>query len=114
MINFEIKDSSIHGKGVFSTKSLKQGERIGLAIRFVFRLFPVITDDLGVWINHCPVSNKKMNAILEWDDSDKAYSESGVGWYLVASKRIKENEEIFMDYADTPFYIEGPQDYYTC
>lgn len=103
---FEIKESSIHGKGVFSTKPIKKGERIGLAIHFIFRLLPMITDDLGVWINHCPSTNPKSNAILEWDDDD--------GWYLVASKNIKKNEEIFMDYADTPFYIEGPQDYYTC
>ncbi len=114
MKNFEIKDSSIHGKGVFSSKHIRKGEKIGLAIHFMFRLFPVITDDLGVWINHCSSSNKKTNSILVWDDSSEAHNTNKVGWYLVASRNIRENEEIFMDYAETPFYIEGPQDYYTC
>ena len=35
---YEIKDSSIHGKGVFAAEDLKKGDRVGLGIQFIFGL----------------------------------------------------------------------------
>ena len=107
---FVIADSSIHGKGVFANKDLYKGERIGLGINFIFGLFPLITNYLGSWINHCDKSNVE----LEWDDSLDAYIKEGEGWYLIANKNIKQGTELLLNYNNTPFYIEGAQDYYTC
>ena len=109
---YEIKDSSIHGKGVFAAEDLKKGDRVGLGIQFIFGLFPSITGYLGCWVNHC--SSAKSNLILVWDESDEAYYDEGVGWYFEVKNNVLEGTELLLDYADTPFYIEGPQDYYTC
>ena len=109
---YVIADSSIHGKGVFANKNLSHGERIGLGINFVFGIWPVITPYLGGLVNHCP--SHKSNIELEWDESLEAYEGEGEGWYLVVKKDVKKGEELLLDYAKTPFYIEGPQDHYTC
>ena len=110
--NYVIKDSSIHGKGVFAQRNFKKGEKIGLGISFIFGLWPLITDYLGAWINHCGPTGS--NVELEWDDSIQAYEEEGEGWYVSAKKDINKGEELYLDYSDTPWYIEGPQDHYTC
>ena len=109
---FTIADSSIHGKGVFANKNLKKGDKIGLGIHFIFGVWPLITSYLGSWINHC--SSEKSNTELQWDDSQEAYEDEGEGWYLVAKRDIKKGEELFIDYSNTPFYVEGPQDHYIC
>jgi len=114
--NYIIADSSIHGKGVFAKKKLRKGERIGLGINFIFGLWPIITDYLGGWINHCDTKegNNGSNVELKWDESLEAYVNEGDGWYIIAKRDIKKGEELFLDYSKTPFYIEGPQDHYTC
>ena len=119
---YEIKDSRIHGKGVFAAKNLKKGERIGLAISFVLGIWPSITSYLGSWVNHC--DRDKSNIVLVWEESDM-YDESncydnsnhnceeGIGWFFEAKKDISRGDELLLDYSETPFYIEGPQDHYT-
>lgn len=110
--NYEIKNSSIHGKGVFASKSINKGEKVGLAISFIFGIWPHITNYLGSWVNHCGC--EKSNLELFWDESDDAYNGDGIGWYFIAKKNITKGSELLIDYSNTPFYIEGPQDYYTC
>ena len=110
--NFEIKESSIHGKGVFASKNIKKGDKIGLAISFILGIWPHITSNLGSWVNHCGC--EKSNLELFWDETDEAYNNEGIGWYFVANKDIKQGTELLINYVNTPFYIEGPQDYYTC
>ena len=109
---YEIRQSSIHGNGVFATKDLKENERYGLAIHFYFGVWPIITSYVGAWINHC--GPDKVNTLLVWDDSDEAYDKGRIGWYFQTSKAVKKGEELLMDYSNTPFYIQGPLDYYTC
>jgi SET domain-containing protein len=111
MTKFVIKDSKIHGKGVFAKKNLKKDEIIGIGIRFVLGFIPYITDDFGSLINHCERSNTK----LVWyyaDDKGKETPE--MGWYIVASKPVKKGEELLLNYSNTPFYIQGPLSHYKC
>lgn len=110
--NYDIRDSSIHGKGVFANRNIKEGETIGLGIAFILGIWPYITDNLGSMVNHCGC--EKSNLVLKWDESDKAYNGEGIGWYLVAKKDIDDGAEMFLNYSNTPFYIAGPKDYYTC
>ena len=116
-----VKDSKIHGKGVFANKAVNKNEIIGLGIRFHWGIMPIITPNLGSLINHCGKPNTK----LVWHYSDstklkrflkkkKSTEEPQMGWYLVTAKPVKKGDEFVLDYADTPFYIQGPLAHYKC
>lgn len=113
---YRIKKSKIHGKGVFAKKSLKEDDIVGLGIRFNWGFFPVITPEFGSWINHSYRPNTK----LVWfysedtggDRNDKKSMVEEMGWYVVATKNIEKEAEILLDYANTPFYIQGPLAHY--
>ncbi len=97
---YEIKSSSIHGKGVFATGKLQPGEIIGLAvITFGTVKSTDITKNLGIWINHSEINP---NTILRSCKS---------GWNLVASKYIEPNTELTANYRDAPVFIKRPEDY---
>jgi hypothetical protein len=78
----KIKPSTIHGKGVFSTKKFAKGETISIGRKGIIRTLA------GRYTNHSPFSNavfmKKKNNII-----------------LKATKKIKAGEEITVDYRDS-------------
>lgn len=101
---FRIGPSKIQGKGVLATRPLKKGESLGEVIVYEWWGWlpsPQITEDLGVWVNH----SYEPNAELQWRGTPKA-------WHLVMTKPVKRGGEITIDYADTPWYIEGPLSHY--
>jgi SET domain-containing protein len=114
MTKFVIKDSKIHGKGVFAKKNLKKNEIIGLGIRFVLGFIPYITDDFGSLINHCEQSNTKLIWFYANDEELKGMKNPETGWYIMASKPVKNGEELLLNYSNTPFYIQGPLSHYKC
>lgn len=105
---FYLAESRIHGKGIFSSHALQPGESIGEAICFDwFGLWPYITKDLGVWINHSYTANAR----LEWMPGQHPL-QSGA-WHIAALGPLPANTELTLDYRETPFYIEGPLAHYT-
>lgn len=96
---YTIKKSKIHGKGVFTNKTFKKGETIGVGITFDWFLFPNVTEDFGIYINH----SYKPNSKLKWDNNQ---------WLVVASKKLPKNSEITLNYTKTPFYIKGPEPHF--
>jgi len=96
---FYIGISEIHGSGVIATHKILKEESIGEGIIFALIFFPIVTYDLGVWINH----SYKPNASLQWINN---------AWHIVANEKINPDEEITINYSDTPWYIEGPWYYY--
>ena len=101
---FLIGDSKIHGKGVLAAKPLIAGESVGEGITFEWWVgvikVPIVTEDIGVWINH----SYKPTARLERRDG---------GWHIVANQNLQQGTEITLNYSDTPWYIQGPLPYYT-
>ena len=91
---FYVKDSGIHGKGLFARKDIKVGETIGsIEYKPTDKDGPYVLwiEDQGIlvdselkYINHSP----KPNACY-CDDLD-----------VVALKNIKKDEEITHDYGD--------------
>ena len=103
-MSFYIGESKIEGKGVLASRDLKQGQSVGVGIQWEFGWIipsPVITDHLGRWINH----SYKPNTELRWDWKKWA-------WIIVTTKSVSRNEELTLDYSDTPPYIEGPLPHY--
>jgi SET domain-containing protein len=98
---YVIAPSPIHGQGVFATRRIRKDEVIGLPLYVRFYIFPVITEELGRKINH----SYKPNAILK-------KSPDALEWYLVAIMDIAKDEEITMNYQDTPWFIDRPMPWY--
>ena len=100
---FYIGPSQIEGKGVLATRTLQKGERIGEAIVyepwFGWLPIPMITEHLGVWVNH----SYQPNAELRWIN---------YAWQIVTIKQVKRDDEITVDYSHTPWYIEGALAHY--
>lgn len=101
MTSYEVRESNVHGKGVFATRNIREGEVIGQPLRVDYLVVVHITDDLGKWINHSWRANSKLRK-----QSDKPV------WDLVATEAIKKDDEINMDYRETPWFIAKPSIWY--
>lgn len=95
---YKIESSQIEGEGIIATKFIKPNTYIGTPLYIRWGIFPVITSDLGEKINHSWKPNSRLvrdkNGALRWD--------------LISVKTIKKNEEITINYKETPWFIDGP------
>lgn len=91
--------SKIHGQGVHALKNISKGTVIGTGIYFAFVFIPVVTSDFGSLINH----SFKPNTDLVFND------EGDWKWVVVANRDISKEEEITLNYENTPWYIKGPE-----
>jgi len=98
---FKIKKSKIHGKGVFSNRKLFKNEVVGVGIKFFLYFYPIVTKNLGEWINH----SSKPNTYLDYDKDENL-------WNIVMSKTVPKGTELAVDYTKTPIYIMGPEEHY--
>jgi len=93
--NFEIKDSNIHGKGVFATKKMNSGDLINVAL-FKGKDSGFNTTTFGAHINH----SSKPNARTRFEgDYYRTYS----------TKEINPGDEITVDYKVNKT-LEQPED----
>lgn len=100
-LSYEVRDSDVHGKGVFSLKPIRKDSVICTPLKVNYYIIVDISQDVGVYINHswCPNSKlvKRSNELV---------------WDLVAIEDIKKGDEIRMDYRDTPWFISKPLIWY--
>jgi len=86
---FKFDVSRIHGMGTFTTRPVKQGERIGLALLKLRNTGDVHNDfhqtDLGNYLNHSPRPN------LELD-------KDGWRYFVSAKKNVRSGEELTVNY----------------
>lgn len=101
MSSYEVKESHTHGKGVFAKQDIKQNDIIGTPLQVKHGVMINITDDLGKWINHSWSANSKLVKVKDQ-----------LAWNLVATAKIKKNDEIKMDYRETPWFIAKPSIWY--
>ena len=80
--NLELKNSPIHGYGVFATQPISQGDSLGMTHIIAPEL---IRTPLGGYINHS--MNPNCMRLQE-----------GNRWYLTAISDIREGEEITLMY----------------
>lgn len=95
---FEVRDSSIHGKGVFATETIRKGEKLGVYEgdrtdeddTYVLWITDLDGSEYGVdgtsdlkYLNHCPAPNAEF-------DGDELY----------ASRAIRRDEEITFHYGE--------------
>lgn len=89
-----VAKSSIHGKGVFSSKNMKSGDNIGVA---VLDINPLKRTEVGKMINHS-------------DSASSVLRENGDAFSLFASKDIKKGDEITVDYYQAEEELGTPID----
>lgn len=100
--DISIKKSNIHGYGIFSNKKLPLNFYIGVGIYHIFfDLIPVISKCPGSMINHSYSPNCKLRFIPKKKE-----------YIIITSKPIKKNEELTLNYNDTPWYIDKPKSWY--
>lgn len=99
---YRIDQSKIEGQGIFANKKISENQTIGLPLYVNYLLFPIITKDLGKKINHSSNPNAKL-----------VKDPMCLKWYLVATRKISKNEEITMNYKDTPWFIDGPMPWWS-
>ena len=91
-VGVEIKESPIHGLGVFVTKPVKKGENIGVAIDAFKRVTYV-----GSKVNH------------SWNPSCVLVKNEN-SYHIVTAKDLSEYSEVTLDYRDTPEFIAKPEE----
>lgn len=84
---YSVKDSEIHGKGVFAKENIEKGKK-SLACILTDEEF--LYSDLGKYINHSKSPNCKLV-----DDGSRNF-------LVVAINDINEGDEILVDYDDNP------------
>jgi len=94
-----IKNSKIHGAGVFATKNYRANEFVFMAITRDKKITP-----MGSKINHCPSTSKKMNTKLV-RRSD--------GWWVKTIVPVDADEELTTDYNETPDFIAKAEPRYS-
>jgi SET domain-containing protein len=93
-----IKNSDIHGLGIYATKSIDAGCKIGITHYFT-KDFGVLRSELGGFINH---SSEPNCFILKENDM----------LHLYAADDIKDREELTVDYLTVPYLLveDGEED----
>lgn len=95
----QVKNSKIHGLGIFSKDKINKNNKIGIGINYKFYLIPIITKNFGSLINHSYVPNCRLEYI-------------NYSYYVVANKNIKKGEELTLNYNNTPWFISNAEKHY--
>ena len=97
MKNIYVGNSNIHGRGIFTTDGLKEGDMIGVSHvsydRTWYQVFPI-----GIFYNH----SIKPNCIIRPDGNVNL---------VVANRDIDKDEELTIDYTKQ-LYLEQPEEYW--
>jgi SET domain-containing protein len=94
----EIKQSKIHGKGIFTKEEIKKNKRLGVGIKYKYFL-PKITENFGTMINHSYFPNCRLQYLKN-------------SYYIIANKNINRGTEITINYNKTPWFIANAEKYY--
>lgn len=97
---WNIQHSDIDGEGVFAKYFIPKDTVIDIGINFSLGIFPNITF-FGSKLNH----SYNANSALVFDPEDNIYN-------VQATINILPDNEITIDYRDTPFYIKKPDPHF--
>lgn len=89
-----IKESSIHGKGIIADRDILKHKLVGIVIYFKYFFFNFRTPDLGFYLNHSFNNNCRL-----------IYKNNM--YYLITTKDIMKDDELTINYDDTPWFIAG-------
>lgn len=97
--NYLVKNSNIHGKGIFAKRNINKNKIIEKAIE-VLVIIPIITPYFGSLINHSYKPNCRLKIRKDGN------------YYVIANKYININEELTINYNNTPWFIMDAESHY--
>jgi hypothetical protein len=120
---FDVKQSRVHGEGVFSQKDYVPDQLLFMGIdtnpnRHVeyngkgeigkLEKIHYFIPELATKINHC---SSKVNVYLKkheggWFSYDR--------WYFYSKNNINVGDELYADYNNTPYFISKPDPTWSC
>lgn len=103
---YKIVESRIHGKGVFSDKDLDAAEKVGRLVNEHDMLVSLLEltkrdprTEIGKYVNH----SLRPNCKFQRDDN--------LWWYLTATRPIKKDRELVIDYTQAPWFVDKSLDF---
>jgi hypothetical protein len=104
----KVRDSKIHGQGLFTKKALYKGHDLGLShlqVHPVHRLHNnLLRSPLGGYINHSCKPNCKLETKYQIVDILDTYGKivyiEQISYHLVTIVNVKRGEELTLDYAE--------------
>jgi len=94
--HFYVAKSNIAGEGLFASEDIESNKKLFKALD----LNQTILNEVKK-VNHC---NKPNTYLVKEND----------GWYVYSKKKLAKNEELSIDYWDTPDFIRKPEPHWTC
>ena len=85
-----IKESSVHGHGIFAAQDIKKGTDIGATHIKVPMILTYIRTPLGGFINHSDKPNCFLDCTQDWDDY--------LVFNIITKRSITKGEELLLDY----------------
>jgi len=84
------------GHSTYAATRIARNARVGACIRYEWWIIPVVTRELGIYINH----SKSPTARLEWIDWS-------YGWAVVTNFELAPHDEITLNFATLPWYCKS-------
>ena len=94
--HFYVATSNIAGEGLFATEPAKKDQRLFKALDLDHTIRKEVRK-----VNHC--HNPNTYLVKEVD-----------GWWVYAKRDLAKDEELSIDYRDTPDFIKKPEPEWTC
>ena len=85
-----IKESPVHGHGIFASQNIKKNTDLGATHIKVPMILTYIRTPLGGFINHSEKPNCVLDCTQDWDDY--------LIFYIITKRAIAEGEELLLDY----------------
>ena len=85
-----IKESPVHGHGIFASQNIKKNTDLGATHIKVPMILTYIRTPLGGFINHSEKPNCVLDCTQDWDDY--------LVYNIITKRAIAEGEELLLDY----------------
>ena len=85
-----IKESPVHGHGIFASQNIKRNTALGATHIKVPMILTYIRTPLGGFINHSEKPNCVLDCTQDWDDY--------LIFNIITKRAIAEGEELLLDY----------------
>ena len=107
--DFTISKSPIQGVGLYTKRQRSKGEKLFVSINSNKNVTPI-----GSKINHCPSKGSSSRSIIPNTYLSTTPDQDTGEWWIIAARDIAADEELTVDYTNTPDFINKPDPSWRC